>query len=424
MHYLSQRPDTNKTRGTQVMEGLLLTQYQNSENLKEYYGAFFKEMDFLFEQIEEVYFGRYIEEAVGEQLDKIGRILNQSRSVPLQEVYFGFRDANGGIVDGFADESSPTLGGLFLSEEQDGYTVVPLDDTRYRRVLMTLGIVLNQDASHINLLYYLVSSLLGKAPAYLRIIETAPQELTLNVEATDVTPTEQGLLYYFITKYLVPTGTSILINRVNTMNKPAFNGADNYIVKDTGTDSIDVETAGDEVSWVSFKTRGLTVGTTESTIIGNSSAALTDHISISQDGTDLRVRVGWDGAGTRLEWFTPLADLVSDGVDFAHTLSWKIHLGNTHTGLEINGKTYHYGTSLHAPSTLNFDTIGFWAAFPSSTLNGSLWGIRHTGLNKSNDVTDLTFLDLNEGVGNVVTSDGASTDTWTIQNTADWQTIL
>ena len=70
-------------KGKQIMEGLLLNQYQNSPLLQEYMMAFIAELDLLFEQTEEVYLGRFLENAVGKQLDIIGIILQQTRSVIL-----------------------------------------------------------------------------------------------------------------------------------------------------------------------------------------------------------------------------------------------------------------------------------------------------------------------------------------------------
>ena len=98
-------------KATQIMESMLLQQYQNSPNLKEYMGCFIAELDILFAETERVYLGRFIEYAFGAQLDVLGIILGQSRAVELPTAWFGFTDA-GTItipgIAGFSDETTPS----------------------------------------------------------------------------------------------------------------------------------------------------------------------------------------------------------------------------------------------------------------------------------------------------------------------------
>ena len=84
------------TKGTDISNRLLLREYQNSPLLKQYIAAYVDEMNLLFQSIEDVYLGRFIEHAVGAQLDIIGIILGISRGVNLPTQFFGF--SNNGIA--------------------------------------------------------------------------------------------------------------------------------------------------------------------------------------------------------------------------------------------------------------------------------------------------------------------------------------
>ena len=161
------RTTESRTKGTEIMESMLLNQYAGSTNLKEYMGAFVSEMDLLFAAIEDVYLGRFLENAVGAQLDVIGVILDEQRDVNLPTAFFGFNDEGGSPtpnVSGFADEASPQDGGIFLSEDQEGFTVYPLSDGEYRNLLLAKASLLNNDAIDANRAYYAISTLLGKTP--------------------------------------------------------------------------------------------------------------------------------------------------------------------------------------------------------------------------------------------------------------------
>ena len=88
--------DTVSNKGTEIFDRLRLLQYENSPNLKEYINAYVAEMDILFEEIEKVYQGRFIENAMGRQLDIIGIILDEPRGINLPTQFFGFSDFNSG----------------------------------------------------------------------------------------------------------------------------------------------------------------------------------------------------------------------------------------------------------------------------------------------------------------------------------------
>jgi len=199
---------SNTTKGTDIFNSLLLEQYQNSTNLKEYMGAFIKEMDILFEEIDKVYYGRFIDIAVGEQLDIIGIILQQSRAIELPDIYFGFEGASN--VEGFGDVNTPAIGGVFKDANLEQIEKIPLDDETYRRVLLAKALVLNKDSCDINLAYEVISTILGRVPSLFKIEGNKPVKLTLSTNETD----REIQLINYMAKYFVPTGISFTIERI------------------------------------------------------------------------------------------------------------------------------------------------------------------------------------------------------------------
>ena len=213
------KPTIIKTKGTDIMNRMLLMQYQDKEVLKQYILAFVEEMDLLFEQIEEVYLGRFLEWAEGVQLDIIGKILDQDRTVVIVGSFFGFNDGGSAFptpgVEGFADEASPTDGGIFLDENQNNYTVVPLSDSDYRRLLMAKALLSTSQTCDINTAYRALSTLLGRTP---RIMELAldagnPRQVEIRLSASDTTVNDAQLANYF-GRYLVPNGTVYNTTRI------------------------------------------------------------------------------------------------------------------------------------------------------------------------------------------------------------------
>jgi hypothetical protein len=204
-------------KATQIMDGLMLSYLSEKPNFREFMLAYISEMDFLFEQIEEVYYGRFLEVAVGAQLDIIGIILQQSRNVVLDDTYFGFTESPG-IVDGFADELTPSLGGLFLDGSGQGGESAPLSDTIYRRLLKTKAACINAITNSIEDIYRYITIALGFAPSTMEIDQISAtgtalgtRAVRLALDAAEVTATQVFLAQYS-SKYFVPAGTSFTIN--------------------------------------------------------------------------------------------------------------------------------------------------------------------------------------------------------------------
>ena len=179
-------------KATAIMNELLLTQYQNSPNLKEYLGAFVSEMDTLMEEIHKVELGRYIANATGAQLDVIGIILQQSRNLNVPQIWFGFLGAS--PIDGMADETLPSAGGVFRSEDEEGYTLTPLTDSVYRNVLLGRAFTLSQPYFSIDIIYEAIEIILGNIPSHIKLVEIAERNFILELDSNNITTYEQGIL--------------------------------------------------------------------------------------------------------------------------------------------------------------------------------------------------------------------------------------
>lgn len=198
-------------KGEQIFDSLLIDQYASSPNLKEFCMCYIAEMDELYQAIEDSYYGRMLEDAVGIQQDIIGIILNEDRNVVITNEYFGFQGAAGAAK--MADEATPADGGIFRSEEEVGYNVTPLSDALFKRLLKAKGSILNNDTCNVEDLYNIVTILLDRALSNLGITYPGSRQVQLELAASEVTAAEESLIMY-ASQWFMPTGTQFTVNRV------------------------------------------------------------------------------------------------------------------------------------------------------------------------------------------------------------------
>ena len=217
---LTAPPVPSTTKGTDIMNQMLLQQYQNSPLLKQYISAYVEEMDLLFEETEKVYLGRFLQYAEGTQLDIIGYILDEERNISLPTLFFGFQDGTNStrppnVEDpSFADESAPAVGGVFRSEGQSGSENYALSDNEFRRLLSAKAIISTSDVCSINQAYYAITVLLGRVPLVMRFLPlTTARNVELELDVNDTTAADEALILYF-SKYIIPLGTTIQISRI------------------------------------------------------------------------------------------------------------------------------------------------------------------------------------------------------------------
>jgi len=217
-----------KTRGYDLMELLLLDQYTNSVNFKLYMKAYLDELDELLYQTHEVYLGRMLEFAIGRQLDIIGEILQQSRSILLSQdakKWFGFFpyvDARGlGNLQGIYPPSlvgnpQDTEGyepGWFKPMHWYPWQYAPLTDEEYRGVLLARGYVCNNRTRDINTTYKVIHLMLGRVPKYIKLIEINPREIVLELENDSTTSNERDLIVE-LKKWFIPMGVNFTVSLI------------------------------------------------------------------------------------------------------------------------------------------------------------------------------------------------------------------
>lgn len=202
----------NPNRGEEMMQAMILSQYDNSPLLQQYIRAYVSEMDLLFYEIEKVYLGRHIMQATGHSLDVIGIILGapRVRGLLLPHVWFGFQGDP--LSDQMADEATPGDGGQFISEDQAEYSQVPMNDEQYRRLLLAKAAIGNRrDNSHNNIIRCAIM-LMGRCPKRLELIVNGPRSMTLDISREDTLDVDQALLAY-LAQWMVPLGTIFDITR-------------------------------------------------------------------------------------------------------------------------------------------------------------------------------------------------------------------
>ena len=200
-----------KAFGTAYVDAFLLSQYRKSEKFKSYLYSFSKEFDLLFEQVNRVMRGRYLEYAKGAQLDVIGDIVGLSRNVPLPNTYFGFQGASG--IDGMSDEDTPLGGGLFLSEHSKGYVITPLDDLLYAKAIRAKAFLNLNRTEDVNSTYRAIKLLLGRSPSVLMLNTVGPKQVELRISRADIEQREVHMLSY-MSKFFLPTATVFNIVQV------------------------------------------------------------------------------------------------------------------------------------------------------------------------------------------------------------------
>lgn len=192
-----------------MMTSLLISQYQNSPILIEYISAFIAEIDTVMTEVQRVHYGQLLANASGEQLDVIGRILDQTRNMNLPKEFFGFVGAVD--VKKMADEATPADGGVFKSESESGFDLVPLSDSEYRRALLAKAFVLNVDVFDVNTIFKVIHIILGRVPSTMYFEEVDADNWVLHLSSTNFSTTDIAILRELKSTYIPMTVTYTLV---------------------------------------------------------------------------------------------------------------------------------------------------------------------------------------------------------------------
>jgi hypothetical protein len=156
-------------KGTELFNCLLLDQYRNSPNFIEYAGAFVGEFDTLFEQLERVYLGRFLEYASGEQLVTLGAIVDLPRSITIEGSNFGFRYEVG--AQSFGTVGDAGIGDIFNTLTPD---ILELSEDLYRRAVRAKALCNSETVQSAEFMYYVISILLGQVPSTFQLSTDEP----------------------------------------------------------------------------------------------------------------------------------------------------------------------------------------------------------------------------------------------------------
>jgi len=197
------------TTGTDVMNGLLLSQYQNSDNLKEYYSAFINELDILYEQAERVYLGRFLEYAEGVQLDILGIIVGLSRELVLDAPHFGFF---GSVGSGTFESDTETGTSEVFKSVSPAFNILQLDDTYFRRAIRAKGLCNSPNPQSVDNIYRIVFATLGFVPSTVELIG-GDRKITLELMDDDIDSTSANLVEA-MAEYFTPAGYQFVLNLI------------------------------------------------------------------------------------------------------------------------------------------------------------------------------------------------------------------
>lgn len=113
----------------------LITQYRESDNLKDYLSAFLVQSDELEDTLFDLLEDRTLDEAEGAQLDIIGEIVGRPRTLEeyIAIPYFGFLGAIGAGT--FSTLASPSAGELFMKIGDPETIPTELDDATYLKYI-------------------------------------------------------------------------------------------------------------------------------------------------------------------------------------------------------------------------------------------------------------------------------------------------
>lgn len=150
------------TLSNSIMDIMLLEQYKYSVNLKQYIRCYTESLNDLRVAMDEVYKGRFLEYAEGKQLDVIGVLLDQPRTVDAGgSGTFGFTGGSS-FVKGFGDKDDKNKGGKFDSRNKEGSVTVSLTDSQYRNLLKARAYVMGSKDMNVNSTLKVLDILAGR----------------------------------------------------------------------------------------------------------------------------------------------------------------------------------------------------------------------------------------------------------------------
>ncbi|NRA49467.1 MAG: DUF2612 domain-containing protein [Phaeodactylibacter sp.] len=190
-------------------EDILIGQYVDSVNLKEYIGVFTSELDEMHTAGLSNLSGRTLDNAVGAQLDAIGTLVGQVRG-SYDEVFgtfFGFDGVIGG--GSFGTSGDTGIGDFFRSPSDTTFKTVPWDDFTYRKFIRT-RIIKNTKPITINVIIEILILVLDNVTTA-EVVTDTPAHFTITLTET-LSETDKLLLQSGLDLIPKPVGVDYTIN--------------------------------------------------------------------------------------------------------------------------------------------------------------------------------------------------------------------
>lgn len=189
-----------------LAESRLITQYREATNFKARVDALIDESDNIEAALCQLLEERWIDTAIGVQLDILGDIVGQPRTVEEIEanVYFGFQSAIGAETFGTLADSG--VGGVFRTLADPEYIAKTMDDDEYR-VFIKAKVKKNITTTSINNTIEIILSALptptgiilteGEASFHLEFTALLTDSEKLILSNTNFTPKPAGVSVTF-----------------------------------------------------------------------------------------------------------------------------------------------------------------------------------------------------------------------------------
>ena len=190
----------------EVLDNILLYQYQHKPITRSYIKCFLDEAVAVYNEAGVVLQDRLFDNANGNSLDVIGRILGVKRSLLSAKPYFSFDGFPNGLP--FGDKDNPGTGGLFRDLNLTQYETLTMTDTAYRNVIRARAYMMHRDGeASADDVYTAVALMIGRYPQYMRLQVTGGA-LQMHLRAGEVLADEVFLLTQH-RHWLVSAGSSI-----------------------------------------------------------------------------------------------------------------------------------------------------------------------------------------------------------------------
>lgn len=189
-------------------EDIIISQYQESENLINYIKALTNPFEEVVYSNRVIQITKNIDQAISDPLNIIGEIVGADRIVANASGagYWGFYEDATSL--GSADEATPTVGGIFRSEDSPASNALELTDEQYRNWIRARILVNNSPCTIDNMLQYIEYLMMGLVMPTLLVEGVA----TTSIVITGTLPLFQRAILAALLNTFHPIGTKLFLS--------------------------------------------------------------------------------------------------------------------------------------------------------------------------------------------------------------------